>query len=470
MARRLRILMVLAASRSDPMHRNDPFMPLSLPLLAGTAPDHDYTFVDLLWDDGVDTTAAYDLVAISVRLTGEPRAYELAAAFRARGIPVVLGGPQASGVPHRAIRHADAVAIGEGEPLWPVIVDDVLRGTLRDFYVCAPVPFHAPAGRTVHQVAGYADLSAVPTPLRHLFKRNYRFDTVFATRGCPIDCDFCSVSSLFGKAFRHRPVADVVREIDGFRNYFYLLDDTVFGKPSTYDYYLELYDAIARLPRRRYWTGQANLDAAADPRGRRVIDRAVDAGLLYAMVGIESVNPATLERSGAIRKMGARSADEVLDRMRENIRYLQDRGLILSGWFVVGYDDDTLRTYEDTLAFCREMHLVPVISPVKALPGTRLHHRLKSDGRLDDSRMLNYRHPTMADEDVLAMRARIIREGYAWPEIWKRTRFYASRWKGQPARDAIHKTIFTWILQAKMRGGIVHDEFLAEEVGEAAGA
>lgn len=445
------------------MHRNDPFMPLSLPLLAATAPDHDYRFVDLLWDEGVDPRIDCDLVAISVRLTGEPRAYELARAFRARGIPVVLGGPQVSAVPLRAIRHADAVAVGEGEPLWPEIVADALKGTLKDFYVCSPEPFVAPPGRTVHHVSGFADLSRVPTPMRHLFKRRYHFDTVFSTRGCPIDCDFCSVSALFGKGFRHRPIQDVVREIDTFRNYFYLLDDTVFGKPSTYDYYLELYQAIAGLPRRRYWTGQANLDAAADPRGREVIDRAVDAGLLYAMVGMESVNPATLERTGAIRKMGARTADEVVDRMRENIRYLQDRGIILSGWFVVGYDDDTLQTYQDTLAFCREMHLVPVISPVKALPGTRLHHRLKADGRLDDSRLLNFRHPSMADEDVLAMRARITREGYTWPRIWERTRFYASRWKGEPAREAIHKIIFTWILQAKMRGGIVHDEFLPEE-------
>lgn len=463
MARRLRILLVLAASRNDPLHRNDPFMPLSLPLLAATAPDHDYTFVDLLWDNDVDTNGEYDLVGISVRMTGEPRAYDLAATFRARGIPVILGGPQVSAVPMRAMRHADAVAVGEGEPLWPVIVDDAILGSLKAFYVCSPEPFVSPDGHAVHQVAGHADLSAVPTPLRHLFKRNYRFDTVFATRGCPIDCDFCSVSSLFGKAFRHRPIDQVVAEIDSFSNYYYLLDDTVFGKPSTYAYYLELYDAIARLPRRRFWTGQANLDAAADPRGREVIDRAVDAGLLYAMVGMESVNPETLERSGAIRKMGARSADEVLDRMRENIRHLQDRGIILSGWFVVGYDEDTIQTYQDTLAFCREMHLIPMISPVKALPGTRLHRRLKTDGLLDDSRVLNYRHPTMADDDVIAMHAQVTREGYTWPMIWDRTRFYASRWKGESARDAIHKTIFAWILQAKMRKGVIHDEFLFEE-------
>ncbi len=438
-------------------------MPLSLPLLAATAPDHDYTFVDLLWDNDVDTKVEYDLVGISVRLTGEPRAYDLAAAFRARGIPVVLGGPQVSAVPMRAIRHANAVAIGEGEPLWPVIVEDAVRGALKDFYVCSPQPFVGESGHVVHQIAGYADLTQVPTPLRHLFRRNYRFDTVFSTRGCPIDCDFCSVSSLFGKAFRHRHVADVVSEIDSFKNYYYLLDDTVFGKPSTYKYYMELYDAVARLPKRRFWTGQANLDAAADPRGRQVIDRAVDAGLLYAMVGMESVNPATLERSGAIRKMGARSADEVLDRMRENIRHLQDRGIILSGWFVIGYDDDTLETYEDTLKFCREMHLIPVISPVKALPGTRLHRRLQADGRLDDSRTLNYLHPAMADRDVVAIHAKVTRDGYTWPAIWDRTRFYASRWKGEPARDAIHKTVFAWILQAKMRKGIIHDEFLIDE-------
>jgi hypothetical protein len=268
----MKILLLLAASRTDPLRRNDPFMPLSLPLLAATAPGHTYTLVDLLWDDDVDTAMDVDLVGISMRLTGENRAYAIADAFRRRGVKVVIGGPQASAVPIRVREHADAVAVGEGEPLWPTIVEDVARGTLKDFYVCSPVPFVLPSPEsTLHQVDGYADLSALPVARRELYRRSYRFDTVFAMRGCPIDCDFCAVPSLFGRRFRTRPAADVAAEIDTFRNYYYLLDDTVFGKAATYDYYLDLYARVAGLKKRRFWCGQGNLDAVGDEKGRAVI-------------------------------------------------------------------------------------------------------------------------------------------------------------------------------------------------------
>ncbi len=482
----MNILLVLAASLTDPLRRNDPFMPLSLPLLAATAPGHRYTLVDLLWDDDVDTAMDVDLVGISMRLTGENRAYAIADAFRRRGVKVVIGGPQASAVPMRVREHADAVAVGEGEPLWPTIVQDVARGALKDFYVCSPVPFlppehagvgdgfpvetlagaevdsgaskSAPAPFTVHQVDGYADLSALPVARRDLYRRSYRFDTVFAVRGCPIDCDFCAVPTLFGRRFRTRPAEAVAAEIDTFRNYYYLLDDTVFGKPSTYDYYLDLYARIARLKKRRFWCGQGNLDAAGDEKGREVIRAAVRAGLLYVMVGMESISPATLAASGAIRKMGVHGGEDPVRRMAENIRWLQGQGLVVSGWFVVGYESDTLESWDATLAFCRENHVIPVISPIKALPGTRLYDRLQAEGRLDDTRFLNLRHPTMRDADVLAAWQRVAREGYSTKAIWDRTRFYARCFQDPERGDRIHKTIFTWILQTKMKKGMIHDE------------
>ena len=459
----MKILLLLAASRTDPLRRNDPFMPLSLPLLAATAPGHTYTLVDLLWDDDVDTAMDVDLVGISMRLTGENRAYAIADAFRRRGVKVVIGGPQASAVPIRVREHADAVAVGEGEPLWPTIVEDVARGTLKDFYVCSPVPFVLPSPEsTLHQVDGYADLSALPVARRELYRRSYRFDTVFAMRGCPIDCDFCAVPSLFGRRFRTRPAADVAAEIDTFRNYYYLLDDTVFGKAATYDYYLDLYARVAGLKKRRFWCGQGNLDAVGDEKGRAVIQAAVRAGLLYVMVGMESISPATLAASGAIRKMGVRGGEDPLRRMAENVRWLQDQGLVVSGWFVVGYETDTLESWEATLAFCRENHIIPVISPIKALPGTRLHERLLAEGRLDDGRFLNLRHPTLKDADVLAAWQRVAREGYSLKAIWERTRFMARRFKDPARGDRIHKTIFTWILQTTMKKGMIHDEVFEE--------
>jgi radical SAM superfamily enzyme YgiQ (UPF0313 family) len=451
----MKITLILAASLTDPLRKNDPFMPLSLPILAGVCPGHDYTFIDLLWEDEVPYDEPVDLVGISMRYTAENRAYEIADEFRRRGVPVVLGGPQPSVVPFRAIQHADAVVVGEAEELWPAIVDDARDDRLRQFYVCSPEPFD-PGPHTLRQVTTYPDLAGI-FPDRAHYKRRYVFDTVYASRGCPIHCDFCTVTEIFGPTFRTRPIRDVIAEIESFKNYYYILDDSVFGKPASHDYYLELYTAIAGLKKKRFWTGQANLDAASDEKGREVIKQAAAAGLIYAAIGMESINPATLAGSGAMKKMGAASAADVIETMKRNIRFIQDQGILVSGWFVIGYEDDDIDTYRRTWEFCREMNVVPVVFPVKALPGTRLYERLGREGKLDDSKLINFRHPSIRDDEIFDAIKQVGDKGYSWKEIAKRTHFYRSKFRG----DVIHKTIFTLVLQTKLRGAIdvSKDEF-----------
>lgn len=452
----MKIKLILAASLTDPLRQNDPFMPLSLPILAGSAPGHDYSFVDLLWEDDVRFDEPADLVGISFRYTAENRAYELADEFRRRGIPVVLGGPQPSMVPFRAIEHADAVAVGEAEELWPVIVSDAEKKKLRNFYVCSPAVFD-PGPYSIHKINTYPDLTKTIVPIRSLYRKKYVFDTVYAVRGCPVNCDFCSVTEIFGPGYRMKPVSDVVREIESFKNYYYILDDSVFGKPPVYDYYCDLYDAISGLKKKRFWTGQANLDAALDERGRAVIKKAAESGLIYAAIGMESINPSTLAKSGAIRKMGAPSSSDVLASMKDSIRFIQDQGILVSGWFVIGYEDDDIDTYYRTVEFCNEMKIVPVIFPVKALPGTRLYQRLKKEGTLDDGKLINFRNPAIRDEEIFDALKNVGDAGYSWKEILGRTGFYLSKFNG----DRIHKTIFALILQAKLRGAVdvSKDEF-----------
>ncbi len=459
----MKIKLILAASATDPLRKNDPFMPLSLPILAGLAPEHEYTFIDMLWEDDVRYDEPVDLVGISMRYTAENRAYEISNKFRSRGVPVVLGGPQPSVVPFRAIDHADAVVVGEAEDLWPVIVRDAERGELKNFYVCSPVKFD-PLGRSLYQVFNYPAFADCAAPIRNYYKRKYVFDTVFALRGCPVNCDFCTVTEIFGPQFRARPVRDVTAEIDSFRNYYYLLDDSVFGKPATYGYYRELYEAIAKLKKRRFWTGQANLDAASDERGREVIRTAARSGLIYAAIGMESINPETLSSSGALRKTGALSAEDALCTMKENIRFIQDQGIIVSGWFVIGYEDDDIDTYRRTAEFCREMNVIPVIFPVKALPGTRLHARLEREGKLDDSRLINFRHPAIRDEEIFSALKKSADIGHSWKEIVRRSGFYFSRFSD----EKIHRTIFALVLQSKLRGAIdvSRDEFYVDPGSE----
>ncbi len=457
----MKITLVLAAAEHDPLRLTDPFMPLSLPLLAAAAPGHDYAFVDMLAGEAADFDAPVDLVGVSARLTAERTAYEIADEFRRRGVKVALGGPQISSVPHRAAAHADAVAVGEGELLWPAIVADAAAGALKKFYVASPKPFDA-GGETLHQIPRFADLATEVRPAdRAPYRKRYAFDTVFAARGCRVDCDFCSVPSLFGHAVRTRDPAAVVAEIETFRGMFYLLDDTIFGRPNTYDYYLDLYARLGALPKRRLWTGQANLDAAADETGREVIRRAARAGLTYAAIGIESIDPRVLERTGTIRKMGVASGEDAVARMREHVRFIQEQGIFTSLWFVVGNEEDSLETFERDLAFAEELHAIPVICPLEALPGTRLHARLEAEGRLSADKRINIRHPSLTDEQILAAMQDTSRRAFTAHRIFRRSLFHTKLYdreaakRGDRIRGKIEKTMFTIVMQFHMRKGVI---------------
>jgi len=452
----MKIKLILSASPNDPLRKQDPFMPLSLPLLAGAAPEHEYKLIDMLWDtDGINYDDPVDLVGISIRLSARDTAYMIADEFRRRNVPVVLGGPQVSSVPYEAIEHADSIVVGEGEALWPILVRDLERNELKEFYVCSPSSFDS-HGRSIHQLEHLPDLTDIPTPNRSLFRKKYTFDMVFASRGCSIDCDFCTVTKIFGSKYRMRPVEDVVKEISGFTGYYYLLDDTVFGRPSTYDYYLDLYGRIAKLKKRNYWTGQANLDAATTEKGQQVIRKAVEAGFLYAAVGIESINDIVLQKNRCISKMGAHDHTDVIPRMKESIAFMQDLGIIISGWFAIGYEEDSIETYYRTLEFCKETNILPVFTPVHALPGSRLYQRLEKKGNLQDRKtnITNVSHPEMTNQEIMKAIEYVVDRGYQFNQIVKRTRFYMNRFTRENLNshgDKIHKTIFTYITQSRMK-------------------
>jgi len=458
----MRILLILASSPDDPLRKNDPFMPLSLPLIASAAPDHDYIFVDMLAGEEVDYNQRVDLVGISVRLTAEKTAYRIALEFRKKNVPVVLGGPQISSVPERASEHADAVVIGEGEAVWLTLLKDLESGGLKKFYIASPKKYDFD-GQAVFQTDEYFDLSLAkaPTKERGYFRKKYVFDTVYAARGCAVDCDFCSVSHLFGKKTRLRPVEEVVREIDTFDGFYYLLDDTVFGRPYNYNYYIKLYDGIAALEKKRLWTGQANLDAAATKEGREVIRKSALAGYVYAAIGMESINPVVQEKSGTYRKMGARDRTSMLETMKEHIAFIQDQGIAISGWFTLGYEEDSVDTFYETLEFCKETNIIPILCPLEALPGTRLYQRMEAAGRISSERAINIVHPTMSDSEILGAIRECTKRGFSMGQILKRTSFYHRKFgrdaRGEKVhpRDRFPKTSFVFVLQTKLKKGVI---------------
>ncbi|HMK76559.1 MAG TPA: cobalamin-dependent protein [Thermodesulfobacteriota bacterium] len=213
---------------------------LALPILAGLSPtDVEISFTDdLLTPIHLDKDLKeVDLVGITVLTKTAMRAYDIADAYRRKGIPVVLGGIHPTAVPEEAKEHADSVVFGEAEEVWPHLVEDARMGNLKPFY----------------RQVGYTDLSRMPRPRRDILPRSgyLPLDVVQVSRGCPFRCEFCTVQKFFGEAHRFRPISDVVDEVCRLPHRWMMFsDDNIIGNPA---YSKELLKAL--VPLKKKWFG-----------------------------------------------------------------------------------------------------------------------------------------------------------------------------------------------------------------------
>ncbi len=433
-------------------------MPLAPTLLAALTPaDHEVSLVDMFLGDTVDYESDADLVAITVRTPLAPIAYEIADTFRQRGKRVVLGGPHVFAFPEEAKRHASAVAIGEGEDVWPVILQDAEHQRLKDFYVCGPYAVERLPG-SVYQKKERPTLRGLPRMRRDLLPRDrYFMDSVFTTRGCPNHCRFCPVTDIFGPHIRHRPIDEVVAEVATLGRRFFNVDDSVFGHPQVVDrpqenqYYLDLYRELARLRPRRLWTGAGGLAAVDYKDGRKILELAAASGLVRIAAGLESISSKGQKQSGAWRKLHYTSPDTFdLQKMKENIRTIQGYGIEVMGFFVIGWDEDTRETYVRTLEFCDETGVVPFIFTLTPMPGSQIYREYMNEGRILTDHPWDhyggghivYRHPLMSETEMLALNAQVMREGYSLGRILKRTLVAA---RHRPSLDTVTSSFFTQV-------------------------
>jgi radical SAM superfamily enzyme YgiQ (UPF0313 family) len=330
------------------------FPPLALPLLASRTPSDVQVGLCDEVIQRIDFEEEVDLVALSVMTATAPRAYQIAQRYRAKGTPVVMGGIHPSLLPQEALQHADAVAVGEGEDLWPQIIQDAKNGALKPLY----------------QVSNLSSLQGAP-PLRYdlLDRRGYLIPNVVqATRGCPFDCSFCSVSLFSGKTFRPRPIPEVVRDITSLPgNFFLFVDDNLIGNPT---YARQLMEAL--IPLRRKWVSQASITIAQD---EGLLDLAAEAGCIGLLIGFESLSQEILQEIG---KRANRAED-----YRGSIARIRSRGIGIQGSFVFGFDQDDTSVFRRTLEFVAETSLDAAnFCRLTPFPGTRLFHQLEAEGRI----------------------------------------------------------------------------------------
>jgi radical SAM superfamily enzyme YgiQ (UPF0313 family) len=303
----------------------------------------------------------FDLVAISSLTAQIPEAYALAARFRSAGAKVIMGGLHVTALPEEAARHADAVVIGEGESVWPEVLDDFARGTLQPVYDARQRPF---------------DLADAPLPaFEMLDAKRYNRITVQTSRGCPLKCSFCASSILLTPKYKQKPVEKVLAEIDRIRAlwrtpFVELADDNSFVNKR---YWRALLPELAK--RRIRWFTETDLSVADD---EELLALLAQAGCAEVLIGLESPTPealAGIDRSGWKRDRAQRAID--------NVRLIQSCGIRVNGCFIVGLDAHTEQVFDDVFDFVREAELFDVqITLPTPFPGTPMYDQYAREGRL----------------------------------------------------------------------------------------
>lgn len=360
-ARAMRIVLIspkgpLYRSRGGIFRKSLRYMPLTLPTLAALVPpdvDAEVVCVDEGIGD-VDLALEADLIGMTVITGSAPRAYELAAHFRSRGITVVLGGPHVTLVPEDAQPHADSIVVGYAEEEWPRLLRDFAAGALQARYTQSPT----------------LSLAGMPLPRRDLLPaRKYLATDVFeATRGCVHSCSFCVVPHAWGLKPLQKPVDEVVREIraKGARRAIFIDLNIIADR----EYARRLFEALTPLAIE--WYGLATTLLCDD---EPLLDLAARSGCRGLLMGFESLSKANLRAS--------RKGFNAPDNYFQVVERLHERRISLQACFVFGLDGDTTDVFLDTARFAVEAKVdLPRFAIVTPFPGTRLYRELDGEGRI----------------------------------------------------------------------------------------
>jgi radical SAM superfamily enzyme YgiQ (UPF0313 family) len=332
--------------------------PLSLMVLAGLTPrEWDISIVDEnLGAPDYPAMARPDLVGITAFTSQANRAYEVAGRFRRLGVPVVMGGIHATMCLEEVMERVDSVVTGEAEGIWPEVLEDASHGSLKRRYD-----------------GGLAEISDIPLARHDLLPARYAFGAIQTTRGCPLNCSFCSVTAFNGTRYRQRPIPDVVREFQSVREKRVLVvDDNLIGtRPSHIARAKDLFRAMAQANLQKEWVAQATINFADD---EELLALAAKAGCRGVFIGFESPAPEGLEELG--KKFNLLKGRD----FRASVRRIQRHHILVVGSFIIGLDVDQPGIGKD-IAEVANQYGVDNLNALflTPLPGTRLWDQMRAE-------------------------------------------------------------------------------------------
>lgn len=338
---------------------------LALLVVAGlTPPDVEVTYLDehardLNFDDPVD------LVGIGCMTPQATRAYEIADAYRSRGVRVIMGGAHPTVLSEEVLDHADAVVVGEAERVWKTIIKDFKSGKLKKIYRGAPADMRrSPVPR--YDLLTDADFEGVPCALV----------PIQCTRGCPRDCSYCSIPKLSGRKMRIKSKSQIQREAEAVAatvtcgctdRLIRLVDANPF---VNINFTKTICDAMAKINVK--WTSLADVSIGHNPK---ILELLRGAGCFVVAIGFESIETDILD-SMSPWKSGKRKLYE------EAIRNINDHGIIVAGNFIIGYKRHTKDDLKRIIDFVSENKLASQCTIATPYPGTRFYEELRAAGRL----------------------------------------------------------------------------------------
>jgi radical SAM superfamily enzyme YgiQ (UPF0313 family) len=329
------------------------FPNLTIQQLAGICPNHyEIVTIDENRGDKINFNKEYDIVAISCRTATAPRAYEISDEFKRLGVPVVIGGYHPSGLPNEAKKHADSVIIGEAEISFAKALEDLEKNKLKPFYQ-----------------SDLVDPKIIPPARRDVLDYYLSVAGIEATRGCPVNCDFCFVHKVKGKIYRKRPIENVINEIKSIKQKNIMFFDSSLTIDPNYT--KTLFKNVIGL--NKHFSGYGNVNVLAkDDEFLKILS---DAGFLSWCIGFESISQDTINNIG-------KSTNKVRD-YKKAVNKIRDYGMNITGSFIFGFDNHVSNTFKNTLDMVKQLDIdAACFNILTPFPSTQIFERIKNEKRI----------------------------------------------------------------------------------------
>jgi len=329
-------------------------VPINLPIIAGLTPNN---FTVKIIDENIqdiDFSDIPDVVGITGMTAVINRAYEIADLYKKMGTKVILGGIHVSMLPDEALKHADAIVIGEVENIWGTLLSDLTNNQLKNIYKGSVYDLSTTTGsvkRTIINKKAYS----MPNP-------------IMTSRGCPHNCTYCSVTQFYGYKFRHKPVETIIKEIKEIDDkWIAFIDDNIYGDIR---HAKELFKKM--IPLKIKWVGQGDMRIAKNPE---LLGLVRESGCEWLFIGIETISTKNLKFINKSFNTG--------DQYQESIKKIKSTGIKIFGSFIFGLENDDEDVFEHTVQFGINNRLdganFYILTP---FPGTELFKQMEKENLL----------------------------------------------------------------------------------------